>query len=334
MSQARGTRAIIPVAGVGSRLRPHTHTVPKALIHVAGRPILAHILDDLVRLGVEDVVLVIGHMGDRIREYVDAEFPKLNRWYVEQPERLGLGHAVRTTREHVIGHPAFIVLGDTIFRADFSEIVGSAESRIGVKEVEDPRRFGIVEMKDGYASRLVEKPDQPTSNLAIVGVYAIADTNLLFEALDTLVEKDLRTKGEYQLTDALQIMIERGHKIRPFVVDGWYDCGNTETLLETNRELLELKGPPQPPPHPEGSVIVPPVAIDPTAVIERSIVGPNVSIAARAVVREAIVRDSIVNEDAVVEQILLDGSVIGENALVRGTFRHLNVGDSSEVRMG
>ena len=334
MSPARGTRAIIPVAGVGSRLRPHTHTVPKALIHVAGRPILAHIIDDLVRLGVEDIVLVIGHMGERIREYVDAEYPKLNRWYVEQPERLGLGHAVRTTKEYVLGHPAFIVLGDTIFRADFSEIVGSGESRIGVKAVEDPRRFGIVEMKDGYASRLVEKPDQPTSNLAIVGVYSIPDSKLLFEALDTLVEKDIRTKGEYQLTDGLQLMIERGHKIRPFTVDGWYDCGNTETLLETNRELLEIKGAPQPVPELKGTVIVPPVAIDPSAIIERSIVGPFVSIAARAVVREAIVRDSIVNEDAVVEQILLDGSVIGENALVRGTYRHLNVGDSSEVRMG
>jgi glucose-1-phosphate thymidylyltransferase len=334
MSPARGTRAIIPVAGVGSRLRPHTHTVPKALIHVAGRPMLAHILDDLERLGVKDVVLIIGHMGEHIREYVDREFPQLNRIYVEQEERLGLGHAVRLAKDHVIGHPAFIVLGDTIFRADFSAVIGGDESRIGVKEVEDPRRFGIVEVKDGIASRLVEKPDHPTSNLAIVGVYYIADSPMLFGALDTLVEKDLRTKGEYQLTDALQLMIERGHRIRPFVVDGWYDCGKTETLLATNRELLELKGPPHPSVAPEGAVLVQPVAIDPTAVIERSIIGPFVSIAARAVVREAIVRDSIVNEDAVVEQILLDGSVIGENALVRGTFRHLNVGDSSEVRMG
>ncbi len=334
MSPARGTRAIIPVAGVGSRLRPHTHTMPKALIHVAGRPILAHILDDLEQLGVKDVVLVVGHMGDHIREYVDAHYAHLNRSYVDQPERLGLGHAVRMTRDLVEPHPAFIVLGDTIFRADFSEIVGGGESRIGVKEVEDPRRFGIVEVKDGFAVRLVEKPDQPTSNLAIVGVYYIADTPMLFEALDTLVEKDIRTKGEYQLTDALQLMIERGHRIRPFTVDGWYDCGKTETLLETNRELLELKGAPYPAVAPPGTVFVPPVAIDPSAIIERSIVGPFVSIAARAVVREAIVRDSIVNEDAVVEQILLEGSVIGENALVRGTFRHLNVGDSSEVRMG
>jgi len=328
-----GVRAIIPVAGVGSRLRPHTHTMPKALIHVAGKPILAHILDDLERLGVADVVLVVGHMGDHIREYVDAHYAHLGRAYVEQPERLGLGHAVRLTREHVVGHPAFIVLGDTIFRADFTEILSGDDSRIGVKAVDDPRRFGIVEVKDGVAVRLVEKPDQPTSNLAIVGVYYITDTPLLFDSLDALVASNLRTKGEYQLTDALQIMIERGHRIRPFTVDGWYDCGKTETLLETNRELLELKGVTSAT-TPPGCVIVPPVAIDPTADLRNSIVGPHVSIAARAVVREAIVRDSIVNEDAVVEQILLEGSVIGENATVRGTFRRLNVGDSSEVRMG
>lgn len=328
-----GIKAIIPVAGVGTRLRPHTHTTPKALIHVAGRPILAHILDDLVRLGVTDIVLVVGHMSEAIRAYVDAHYGHLRRDYVEQSERLGLGHAVRMTRDLVIGHPVFIVLGDTIFRADFSAVVQGKESAIGVREVEDPRRFGIVETKDGVATRLVEKPDQPTSNLAIVGVYYFTDSKLLFEALDTLVEKDLRTKGEYQLTDALQIMIERGHRIVPFLVDGWYDCGKTETLLLTNRELLDRANGTATA-VPPGSIVIPPVAIDPSAVIEHSIVGPHASIAARAVVREALVRNSIVNEDAVVEQILLEGSVIGENALVRGNFRHLNVGDSSEVRMG
>ena len=328
-----GIKAIIPVAGVGTRLRPHTHTTPKALIHVAGRPILAHILDDLVRLGVTDIVLVVGHTSEAIRGYVDAHYGHLRRDYVEQSERLGLGHAVRMTRDLVLGHPVFIVLGDTIFRADFSAVVQGKESAIGVREVEDPRRFGIVETKDGVATRLVEKPDQPTSNLAIVGVYYLTDSKLLFEALDTLVEKDLRTKGEYQLTDALQIMIERGHRIVPFMVDGWYDCGKTETLLETNRELLDRANGTATAIAP-GSIIIPPVAIDPSAVIEHSIVGPHASIAARAVVREALVRNSIVNEDAVVEQILLEGSVIGENALVRGNFRHLNVGDSSEVRMG
>lgn len=331
---ASDIKAIIPVAGVGSRLRPHTHTTPKALIHVAGRPILAHILDDLEHLGVTDIVLVIGHMGEHIREYVDAHYGHLRLSYVDQPERLGLGHAVRLTRDLVIGHPVFIVLGDTIFRADFSAVVKGGTSAIGVHEVEDPRRFGIVEVKDGAATRLVEKPDQPTSNLAIVGVYYLADSKLLFEALDTLVARDIRTKGEYQLTDALQLMIEGGHRIVPFLVDGWYDCGKTETLLETNRELLDRRESADDAGRWPRAVIIPPVAIDPTAIVENSIVGPHASIAARAVLREAVVRDSIVNEDAVVEQILLEGSVIGENALVRGNFRHLNVGDSSEVRMG
>jgi glucose-1-phosphate thymidylyltransferase len=173
--------------------------MPKSLINVAGRPILAHILDDLERLGVADVVLVIGHMGDHIRDYVDAHYAHLNRSYVDQPERLGLGHAVRLTQELVIGHPAFIVLGDTIFRADFSEILTGTDSRIGVKAVEDPRRFGIVEVKDGVAVRLVEKPDQPTSNLAIVGVYYVTDTPLLFGALETLVR---RTSGRRASTSS------------------------------------------------------------------------------------------------------------------------------------
>jgi glucose-1-phosphate thymidylyltransferase len=334
VTKGGGIKAIIPVAGVGSRLRPHTHTTPKALIYVAGRPILAHILDDLERLGITDVVLVVGHMREHIQEYVDGHYAHLNRTYVEQPERLGLGHAVRLTKDVVKGHPAFIVLGDTIFRADFSEILSGEDSRVGVKEVEDPRRFGIMEVKDGLATRFVEKPDQPTSNLAIVGVYYMRDSALLFEALDDLVRRDVRTKGEYQLTDALEWMIERGHKIRPFTVDAWYDCGKTETLLETNRDLLELQNGKNPTPERPGVVVVPPVAIDPAAVIERAIVGPHVSIAGGAVVRNAIVTNSIVNEDAVVEQILLEGSVIGDNAHVRGTYRHLNVGDSSEVRMG
>ncbi len=334
MTKGAGIKAIIPVAGVGSRLRPHTHTTPKALIYVAGRPILAHILDDLEKLGITDVVLVVGHMGEAIQEYVDEHYPHFKRAYVEQPERLGLGHAVRLTKDLVRGHPVFIVLGDTIFRADFSEILEGEDSRIGVKEVDDPRRFGIVEVKDGVATRVVEKPDQPTSNLAIVGVYYLRDSALLFDCLDDLVKRDVRTKGEYQLTDALEQMIERGHRIRPFTVDAWYDCGKTETLLETNRELLELSTNGTEPPQHEGVVFVPPVAIDPTAVIERAIVGPHVSIAARAIVRDSIVTNSIVNGDAVVEHILLEGSVIGENAHVRGTYRHLNVGDSSEVRMG
>ncbi len=325
--------AVIPVAGVGSRLRPHTHTVPKALINVAGKPMLAHILDELDRLGILEVALVVGHMGDRIRHFVDRSYKQFRVRYVEQPDRRGLGHAVHLTRGDEAGRPLLIVLGDTIFRADFGGVIASPSTLLGVKEVDDPRRFGIVEVDgDGRVMRLVEKPEHPTSNLALVGIYYVADGDLLYDCLDEMIRRDLRTRGEYQLTDALQIMLERGERMGVFHVEGWYDCGQPETLLATNRALLDMQGG-------EGSlsngigIILPPVAIDPSATVLGSIIGPHVSVAAGAVVRNSIVRNAIINESAIVEDVLLDASVIGDHAVVRGAFKKLNVGDSSEVEL-
>lgn len=322
--------AVIPVAGVGSRLKPHTHTVPKALINVAGKPMLAHILDELLKIGVTEAVFVVGHMGDRIREYVESKY-KIKAHYVEQMERKGLGHAVFLTRDIVGDRPTLIVLGDTIFRADFQGVLNAGVSTIGVKEVEDPRRFGVAEVHDGVITKLVEKPEHPVSRLAVVGIYFIAHGNSLFTALDTVInEKKQMTKGEFQLTDALELMIQRGEKLGVFPVDGWYDCGKTETLLATNRDLLDMEGKDT---QIEGSVIIGPVAIDPTAVIKNSIVGPYASIASGAIVKNAVVRNSILNEDSQVEEALLESSLIGENAIVKGSFKKLNVGDSSEVHL-
>lgn len=325
-------KAIIPVAGIGTRLRPHTHTVPKALVPVAGRPILGHILDELRPLGVTEVILVTGYMGDRVKKYVAEAHADLEACYVDQKERKGLGHAIYLTRECIDDEPLLIILGDTIVAADFRAFVGGDRTLIGVKEVEDPQRFGVVEVSDGRVKSLVEKPDVPRSNLAIVGLYYVVNTRLLFDCLKDVVEGDLRTKGEYQLTDALILMLERGEQMGTFAVEGWHDCGRPETLLATNRFLLERSGgngatfP--------GSIVVPPVSIDGTAVIERSIVGPYVSIAAGSTVREAVVRDSILNVNATVERSLLSGSLIGEGACVRGSYRRLNVGDSSEIEIG
>lgn len=322
--------AVIPVAGVGSRLKPHTHTVPKALINVAGKPMLAHILDELLKIGVTEAVFVVGHMGDRIREYVESRY-KIKAHYVEQMERKGLGHAVFLTRDIVGDRPTLIVLGDTIFRADFQGVLNAGVSTIGVKEVEDPRRFGVAEVHDGVITKLVEKPEHPVSRLAVVGIYFIAHGNSLFTALDTVInEKKQMTKGEFQLTDALELMIQRGEKLGVFPVDGWYDCGKTETLLATNRDLLDMDGKDT---QIEGSVIIGPVAIDPTAVIKNSIIGPYASIASGAIVKNAVVRNSILNEDSQVEEALLESSLIGENAIVKGSFKKLNVGDSSEVHL-
>jgi glucose-1-phosphate thymidylyltransferase len=323
--------AVIPVAGVGTRLRPHTHTLPKVLLHVAGKPILAHILDDLPALGIDEAVLVVGYMGELIQQYVSAHHRNLVVHYVDQPERLGLGHAVSLARPHSGDRPVLIILGDTIFEADLGGVLAGRDNTIGVKAVEDPRRFGIVELNgDGRVARLVEKPETPTSNLAITGIYFFTHGGPLFAALDDLQRRNLRTKGEFQLTDAMQILVEQGHVIRTFPVAGWYDCGKTETLLETNRVLLDKRARTVSIP---GSVVHTPVSVAAGAVIENCILGPHASVAAGARLRNAVVRDSIVNENAVVEDILIEGSVLGENAVVRGAFKRLNVGDSSEVKI-
>ncbi len=322
--------AIIPVAGVGTRLRPHTHTLPKVLLHVAGKPILAHILDDLPGLGIDRAVLIVGYMGDQVREYVDAHYRHLHVDYAEQPERLGLGHAVSLAEPFTDDRPILIILGDTIFEADLKRVLAGSTSSIGVREVEDPQRFGIVEANgDGRVIRLVEKPAHPASNLAITGVYYFTQAGPLMAALRELQQKNLRTQGEFQLTDAMELLVERGTVLTTFPVAGWYDCGKTETLLETNRVLLDKHARPH---SIAGSVTHGPVAVAEGAVIENCILGPHVSVAAGARLRNAVVRDSIINENATVEDILLEGSVVGDNAVVRGGFKRVNVGDSSEIR--
>ncbi len=320
--------AIVPVAGAGTRLRPHTHTTPKALLMVAGKLILAHILDQLRSAELERVVLVIspGPQGERIREYAAAR-KDFRIDCVVQAEPLGLGHAIAQAKDVAGPSPLLIILGDTIVQAAIGEIVRDG-SRVGVREVEDPRRFGVATIRDGRIVEVVEKPEHPVSNWALVGLYYIANGPLLFEALDTLIRKGRRTRGEVQLTDALQILVQRGEELRPFPVSGWYDCGKRETLLETNRALLDQLSNFV---SREGVLVIPPVALDPTAEISAAVIGPHVSIGPRAQVRQAVVRNSIVNEGATVEDILLDGSVVGENAVVRGAYQRLNVGDSSEV---
>jgi glucose-1-phosphate thymidylyltransferase len=319
---------VIPVAGAGTRLRPHTHTMPKALLEVAGKPILAHILDQVVRAKPERVVLVIGPgpQGQRIRQYASHR-TDLRIECVVQEEPLGLGHAVAQAREAVGQSPVLIVLGDTIALAPLDEFTEDG-SMVGVREVDDPRRFGVALVRDGRIVALIEKPEEPVSNLAIVGLYYLTNAPLLFSSLEALEREGRRTKGELQLTDGLMRMIEQGEDLRPFPVQGWYDCGKTETLLETNRALLTLYAEPTSRP---GVVLLPPVALDPSADVLHSVIGPHASIGPGARVRRAVVQNSIINQGATVENILLDLSVVGENAVVRGAYQRLNVGDSSEV---
>ena len=320
-------RAIIPVAGVGSRLRPHTYTLPKVLLNVAGKPILGHILDTLQVQGITEATIIVGYMGHLVEEYVRSHYG-LKVDFVYQEERLGLGHSIWIARHTIGTDPILIILGDTIFDVDLSQAINQNINSLGVREVSDPRRFGVVEMSEGFISKLVEKPDIPPSNLALVGLYYIQNPITLKECLNRLITENIRTRNEYQLTDALQMMIDRGEKFSTFHVDGWYDCGKPETMLSTNRYLLE---------HlnceieVNGAVIIPPVFIAPTAKISHSVIGPYTTIAERAEVTDSIVKNSIVGDNAIVSASVLDQSIIGNSAVVKGSFSKLNVGDSSEI---
>ena len=321
-------RAIIPVAGIGTRLRPHTFTLPKVLLNVAGKPILGHILDTIIAEGISEATIVVGHLSEMIRDYVARSYPSFRADYVEQEERKGLGHAIYITRDTLNDEPLLIILGDTIFDVDLKPVLKGNISSLGVKEVDDPRRFGVAVTEQGRVTRLVEKPEEPVSNRALVGLYFITNPSLLVSSLQELVDRDIRTKGEYQLTDALQIMIEKGEPMTTFLVDGWYDCGKPETLLSTNRALLERRPPHGPLP---GVVINDPVYIAPSATVRDSVIGPNTTIGDNAEVVESVVRSTIISENAEVQRALLENSIVGNGAVVRGSYKRINISDSSEI---
>lgn len=231
-------KVIVPVAGVGTRLRPHTYSQPKPLLHVAGRPIIDHILDPIVRLNPDEVIFVIGHMGEQIETHIRKNFTFPCR-FVPQDQLLGLGYALNLAMTHIDGESLLIVLGDTIVDADLRAFVSTGDNVLGLRQVDDPSRFGIAGVKEGRILSLVEKPEHPKSNLAIIGLYYFANSSLLKKLLAEHIRSGKTTRGEIQFTDALQQMIEHGVSFTPFEVNEWYDCGKVETMLSTNRHLLD-----------------------------------------------------------------------------------------------
>lgn len=323
-------RAVIPVAGVGTRLRPHTYTLPKVLLNVAGKQMIGHILDELEKHNVPKASIITGYMGKLIQEYAKNNYHKLQFDFVTQKESLGLGHAIWVANEtYSDDEPLLIILGDTIFDLDLSDLMKCEYSTLGVKHVEDPRRFGVVQTdSDGFIVNMVEKPETFVSNSAIVGIYYIKNSKLLKECLNELIENDQRTRNEYQLTDALYMMMQKGEKFKTFNVDGWYDCGKPETLLSTNTFMLSKV---EQNFSREGAVIIPPVYIAPDAIVENSIIGPNTTVAKGAIVRDSLVKNCIISDEAQVSTAALQDSIIGNNAIVKGHFTTLNIGNSSEI---
>lgn len=328
-------KAIIPVAGAGARLRPYTYTQPKALIPVGGKPILAYIIDELIEAGITDFVFVIGHLGEKIREFVEKKYPHLHAYFVEQVIRQGIGHAIWLARTHIApNEPVFIALGDSVFDLSMKDLVQAPSSLCCVRKVDDPRWFGVVEMeeKNGLIRLLIEKPQFPKSNLALVGLYKILETSALFDALDHLMQHRITTQGEIQLTDALMRMIELGVPIKAYKINNWFDCGKKEQLLETNAILLRKNGAPK---HPsaqlQDTVIIEPVSIADQARLHRCIVGPNVSIGEHTSISGSIIANSIIGSHSDIARVMLENSLVGNDATLHGVFQHLNLGDDAEI---
>lgn len=321
-------RAIIPAAGFGTRLKPHTYSLPKVLLNVGGKPILGHIIEKLLEENINKATFITGYLGEQIIEYVENNYPALKADFVNQEEMLGLGHAIQIAVPTFDDKDIFIILGDTIFDVDLKSVLSGNVSSLGVKTVEDPSRFGVAFCDGKEIIKLIEKPKQPVSNLALVGLYYIADTKLLIESLNDLFEKSIKTNGEYQLTDALQLMIEKGEIITTFQVDGWYDCGKPETLLSTNQFLLTKRGTNR---LVDNVVINDPVFIADSAVVKNSVIGPFTTISENCEVCDAIIRNSIISSGAKIGRVILEDSIIGSNAIVNSNYKKMNTGDSSEI---
>lgn len=327
-------KAVIPVAGAGTRLRPHTYTQPKPLIPVAGKPIISLIIDQLRAVGVDDFVFIIGHLGEKIQDYLQTTYPDMKMSFVLQNERKGLGHAIWTAREDLRDtEEIIIVLGDSIIDGDFKALLENPHSVIMIKKVSTPGVFGVVEVNDkGVITNIVEKPKIPKSNLAVVGVYKIKEVNQLLDALQYNIDNDVTTLGEYQLTDGIMQIIDQGVRIGTMKVDNWFDCGQKEVLLKTNQTLLDKKGyPTDDLPAYFNSIIIHPVSIGKNCDIQNAVIGPHVTISDNVVIFSAIIKNSIIGNYARIEDIVLDDSIVGNDASVKGFHQSLNIGDNTEI---
>lgn len=330
-------KIIIPLAGYGKRLRPHTYTKPKPLIDVAGKPALGHLIDklDVIKGSITEYIFITGYLGEQIAEYVDSNYDIPAR-YIEQTELLGQSHAIALAKDYVGDEAVFVIFVDTLFETDLTLVEKTdADGMIFVHEVDDPRRFGVVMLNDDqHIVKIVEKAEEPPSNLAVVGMYYFKSGKRLMDAFDWQISNEKMTKGEYYIADALQYMIDDGAKLTTGTVSVWMDVGVPAAVLATNRYLLRDGGKDNVDEIKDkfpNAIIVPPVNIHPTAQLENAVIGPDVTVSAGCVVRQSIIRNSIIGVNSTIEDALLDGSLIGRDAFVGGRYRAYNVGDSSSV---
>jgi glucose-1-phosphate thymidylyltransferase len=324
------------MAGMGKRMRPHTLTTPKPLIPVAGKPIVQHLVEDIIRMcnqKVEEIAYVVGRFGEEAEKNLVAIAENLGAkgsiHYQDVP--LGTAHAILCAESALTG-PVVIAFADTLFSADF-KMDPDCDGVIWVKQIEDPRQFGVVKTgADGVITDFVEKPQEFVSDLAIIGIYYISDGDNLKKELRYLIDNDIKDKGEYQLTNALENMKAKGRRLKAGKVDEWLDCGNKDATVYTNLRVLEMKYPNN---HISStakvvnSVIIPPCYIGDGAVVEDSVIGPHTTVGAHTKVQHCLVKNSIIREHSQLKTAAIDNSLIGNHAHYKGGLRQLSMGDYS-----
>lgn len=323
---------ILPVAGFGSRLRPHTWSKPKPLVTVAGKAMLAHVLDRVMSLEPGKIVFITGYLGEQIEEWARENYPDTELVFVEQPEMLGQSDALYRTREHV-ENDALMLFPDALFEADFSGLEASSADGVAYTYyVEDPSAYGVALLNnEGHITKIIEKPQEPVSHEAVIGIYYFKEWQALMRAIEQQFEQKIMLKGEYFIADAIQIMIDGGAKFEINQISVWEDAGNAEALLDTNRYLLNAE--PPSPAQRTGSLIVPPSFVHRDAVLEDAVIGPHASIGAGTLVRNSVIRDSIVEDNSEVVDAILQRSVIGSNVTIHGSARSISVGDNGKVAL-
>ncbi|OGX91426.1 sugar phosphate nucleotidyltransferase [Hymenobacter coccineus] len=335
-------KIIVPMAGMGKRMRPHTLTVPKPLVPIAGKPIVQRLVEDIAKVcgePVDEVAFIIGRFGAAVEKQLAgiAESIGAKATIVYQDEALGTAHAILCAKESLTG-PLVVAFADTLFKADFT-LDSSVAGTIWVQQVEDPRPFGVVKLNEqGQITDFVEKPVEFVSDLAIIGIYYFQDGAYLREELQYLLDNDIKDKGEFQLTNALENMKNKGTVFVPGRVTEWLDCGNKDATVFTNQRYLEyLKERGESLVSPSAiitnSVLIEPVYVGDNAIITNSVVGPHVSLGANANVRDSRLSNSIVQTSASLLNTVITNSMVGNHAIVAGTPDDLSLGDFNNLRV-
>ncbi len=334
---SRPLKIVIPMAGFGSRLRPLTWSKPKPLVSLAGKTVLDHVLNmfrTVPNFEAVQFVFILGPMmGDQIQDYIAEHYPDWHVDYAVQPEMKGQSDAFWQARDLLHG-PMLMAFSDTLIENDFSFLKNETKDGVAfVKPVPDPRRFGVAKVDDtGKVTQLVEKPQDVSNNLAVVGCYYFKEAEDLISAIDEQMNQDISLGGEYYLADAINILLKRGYDMRTEQVEVWLDAGTTDALLETNQYLLE---------HGrdnsadltdfKDTVIIPPVSVHPSAQVSQSIIGPNLSIGEGAVVTGSILKDSVIGPETHITDCHLEGSIIGHRVTITGQRGKFYLGDDSLI---